>query len=530
MNRKANKNDNTHKTSNCGNSTSKRGRTKRTQNGDIDDTDNTSHLADPPDEVNLREVQLPKPVPNVKQHDLAPVRGGTMLDLDAEQITSYIDDGQQDEIEEDQLEHRSNLIIVPSYTSWFDYTSVHPIERRAMPEFFNNLKFSNSNIYISTRNYIIDAYRLNPMEYLSVTTCSRCLNFDISAIVKIHAFLEQWGLINYHVEPELKPAPLGPPPTNHFHLLAETSSSFKPLGPDGRISKRKSNHVISLQVFNPKNREDNDTNHDKELLTEEERKTKYSNYGLRLDDYYLHNINFQTRGASRVSRDWTESETLALLEAIELYKDDWHKVCEHVGSRTQDECILHFLQLPIEDPYLIEDDAPATASDNDQYQPIPFSKSANPIMSTIAFLASAVDPSVAASAAKAALTEFSNLAEDEHVVAADKVIDEKCLSSAASCALKAAASKANYLASIEERKIKSLVSVLIDTQLKKLGIKIQHFEELETLIDKEKEAIDNQRKQLAKEQREFQEEQVRAEKFRAGQIKVENMINPNPPT
>ena len=31
------------------------------------------------------------------------------------------------------------------------------------------------------------------------------------------------------------------------------------------------------------------------------------------------------------------------------------KVCEHVGSRTQDECILHFLRLPIEDPFLEED-------------------------------------------------------------------------------------------------------------------------------------------------------------------------------
>ena len=31
----------------------------------------------------------------------------------------------------------------------------------------------------------------------------------------------------------------------------------------------------------------------------------------------------------------------------------YFKVCKHVGgSRTQDECILHFLRLPIEDPYL----------------------------------------------------------------------------------------------------------------------------------------------------------------------------------
>ena len=56
--------------------------------------------------------------------------------------------------------------------------------------------------------------------------------------------------------------------------------------------------------------------------------------------------------AATASRDWTEQETLLLLEALEMYKDDWNKVCEHVGSRTQDECILHFLRLPIEDPYL----------------------------------------------------------------------------------------------------------------------------------------------------------------------------------
>ena len=51
-------------------------------------------------------------------------------------------------------------------------------------------------------------------------------------------------------------------------------------------------------------------------------------------------------------REWTDQETLLLLEGLEMHKDDWNKVCEHVGSRTQDECILHFLRLPIEDGFL----------------------------------------------------------------------------------------------------------------------------------------------------------------------------------
>ena len=37
------------------------------------------------------------------------------------------------------------------------------------------------------------------------------------------------------------------------------------------------------------------------------------------------------------------------------------------------------------------------------YQPVPFSQTGNPIMSTVAFLASVVDPRVASKAAKSAL-------------------------------------------------------------------------------------------------------------------------------
>jgi SWI/SNF-related matrix-associated actin-dependent regulator of chromatin subfamily C len=92
-----------------------------------------------------------------------------------------------------------------------------------------------------------------------------------------------------------------------------------------------------------------------------------------------------------------------------MYKDDWNKVCEHVGTRTQDECILKFLQLPIEDPYL---EGNGSALGSLAYPTIPFSQSGNPVMSTVAFLASVVDPRVASAAAKAALEEFSKMHDD----------------------------------------------------------------------------------------------------------------------
>ena len=34
----------------------------------------------------------------------------------------------------------------------------------------------------------------------------------------------------------------------------------------------------------------------------------------------------RNKQAANLSRDWTEQETLLLLEALELYKDDWNKV------------------------------------------------------------------------------------------------------------------------------------------------------------------------------------------------------------
>lgn len=112
----------------------------------------------------------------------------------------------------------------------------------------------------------------------------------------------------------------------------------------------------------------------------------------------------QEKDASTKGRDWTDQETLLLLEGLEMFKDDWNRVSEHVGSRTQDECILHFLRLPIEDPYLEEGPAGGHLGPL-VYQPLPFSQSGNPIMSTVAFLASVVDPRVAKSAVSAALGE-----------------------------------------------------------------------------------------------------------------------------
>lgn len=82
-----------------------------------------------------------------------------------------------------------------------------------------------------------------------------------------------------------------------------------------------------------------------------------------------------------------------------MYKDDWNKVSEHVGSRTQDECVLqHFLKLPIEEIHTWEDSEASLGPL--ACQPIPLQPVRQPRDEHGAFLASVVDPRVASAAAK----------------------------------------------------------------------------------------------------------------------------------
>jgi SWI/SNF related-matrix-associated actin-dependent regulator of chromatin subfamily C len=99
--------------------------------------------------------------------------------------------------------------------------------------------------------------------------------------------------------------------------------------------------------------------------------------------------------------------------------------------------------------------------------------------------------------------------------AKDRLIKDGQLQGAAAAALSSAAVKAKHLAAVEERKIKSLVALLVETQMKKLEIKLRHFEELETIMDREREALEYQRQQLIQERQQFHLEQLRAAEFRA---------------
>ncbi|XP_031135269.2 SWI/SNF complex subunit SMARCC1 isoform X1 [Sander lucioperca] len=623
---------------------------RRGHRGEEEDTeeDVTKDMDDSSAGASMEEGSISKNANSKKDSENTPVKGGNGADLDDMEDDSVLSGGKDDEEQskaeinrlmdasEDNVTEQTHHIIIPSYGAWFDYNCIHEIERRALPEFFNGKNKSKTpEIYLAYRNFMIDTYRLNPQEYLTSTSCRRNLTGDVCAIMRVHAFLEQWGLVNYQVDSESRPLPMGPPPTPHFTVLADTPSGLMPLNhrpppippqqPMPNFADKGKDKAIDLQ-----------------------------NFGLRSDLYNKKNLKGK---AANSTRDWTEQETLLLLEALEMFKDDWNKVSEHIGSRTQDECILHFLRLPIEDPYMESTEASLGPL---AYQPIPFSQSGNPVMSTVAFLASVVDPRVASAAARAALEEFSRVREEvpaelveahvkkvqeaarstgkvdpafglessgiagtapeepektetpeaekidtdtdsqqadkaelkdeaekpsesaeksDKTEATEKVkegseaserdeeseeggeaktasadkdkeeametssseqekdkeekaateegddkrkklehdIGEGNIATAAAAALASAATKAKHLAAVEERKIKSLVALLVETQMKKLEIKLRHFEELETIMDREKEALELQRQQLLTERQAFHMEQLKYAEMKARQ-------------
>lgn len=100
------------------------------------------------------------------------------------------------------LIQQNHAIILPSYSAWFDMHEIANLERKALPEFFNNRNRSKTPaVYKDYRDFMINTYRLNPAEYLTVTACRRNLAGDVCAIMRVHGFLETWGLINYQVGP-----------------------------------------------------------------------------------------------------------------------------------------------------------------------------------------------------------------------------------------------------------------------------------------------------------------------------------------
>lgn len=146
----------------------------------------------------------------------------------------------------EHLISQTHSIVLPSYSTWFDMNTINQIEKKALPEFFNNRNRSKTpHVYKDYRDFMINTYRLNPSEYLTVTACRRNLAGDVCAIMRVHSFLEQWGLINYQVSLHLFTCAICSPNIGHRSML---SNGRRMSGLPSPVTSRSS--AIPLVAYN----------------------------------------------------------------------------------------------------------------------------------------------------------------------------------------------------------------------------------------------------------------------------------------
>lgn len=118
--------------------------------------------------------------------------------------------------------------MLPSCSAWFRINAINAIEKRMLPEFFNSKSVSKTpQVYMQYRNYMVNAYRQDPNVYLNATACRRNLAGDVCAILRVHEFLEHWGIINFQVPPAARPTTASPI-SQHFYSRVLGSGNIYP--------------------------------------------------------------------------------------------------------------------------------------------------------------------------------------------------------------------------------------------------------------------------------------------------------------
>eukprot|EP00042_Codosiga_hollandica_P030862 m.181967 g.181967 ORF g.181967 m.181967 type:complete len:917 (-) comp53478_c0_seq1:90-2840(-) len=461
-----------------------------------------------------------------------------------------------------QVAEPSNLhVVMPFFASWYNAATVQEVEIRGLPEFFNGTyRHKGPAVYMGYRNFMIDTYRANPTEYLTISACCRQLVGEATTILRVHGFLEYWGLINYQVSLESRSGPLTLPSMSYLHLLADTPNGLSGYTPVTALDKLSdSDRIASVAPIAA---------------------AAKPPVGLRTD-------GFEPRYQLLPEEvEWTDQEILSLLEGVDLHKDAWNRVAHYVNLqvhrgdpvRTHDDCIAAFARLPIEESIVTADIAAPSEAGT-----LPFANSHNPVMQMVSMLATALDPRVAAAAARAALIELSimpqNLLDEargmetestsvsagrpmkespahtpaEQELAADmstrstetepvvkledqpktepsaamdtstttepapaktaaelaaasqsakilafgsQKITQERLATAAHACLGAAVAKSRFLVQEEEQKIKALTAQLVEYQMQKIELKLRTVEEIEASIANERRTLDEQRKHI----------------------------------
>eukprot|EP00474_Spongospora_subterranea_P009798 CRZ10256.1 hypothetical protein [Spongospora subterranea] len=384
--------------------------------------------------------------------------------------------------------------IIPCYSTWFSFNSIHANEKKSLHELFS----SGENIeplYMQQRNFIVNAYRANPRVHLSATACRKMIAGDVVSLIRIHNFLEQWGIINYHVDPGSLPQYSGP-----------------------------------------------------------------GNAAFNVPDVYVHSPYSGVKKLSGNNNSipeptWDQSELVALLNAVSEFGEDWRSVAEAVGnSKTAEQCVQQFLRIPLEvcsSPSAQSGSFPnIMLAERDADLMLPFKDSAHSLLNGVTLLAALTPPeSVLGAAAPQGAEPSTDGMQIDNGDSADitvgmivriphfgtgivlpparsdgivsiklpfgvvhspvdevvPVIDElplpdttspRVLQAISQSCMMSAAIRAKEVSNAEAKNILSLIGELVETQMKKVEIKLKQFDEVQIVLSRQRELIEQARQEV----------------------------------
>ncbi|KAG7708772.1 hypothetical protein KL950_002292 [Ogataea haglerorum] len=389
------------------------------------------------------------------------------------------------------LQKQTHTIVLPSYSAWFDMKKIHKIEKESLPEFFNGTnKNKTPQIYARYRNFMVNTYRLNPNEYLSFTAVRRNLVGDAGTLLRLHKFLDKWGIINYQVNPETRPVPLEPPYTGEFTVDFDT--------PRGLFPFESYKPPVELP----------DMSKVKELLNSGNNGSAASNGEPNKRRKII---------KPDINKGWSQTDLEKLVEGVKQFPNEWYKIAEHVGNKSPEQCIIRFLQFPIEDEFLEKNREHLGPL---KYVPnLSFSPNDNPIMSTLAFLTSIVDTEAAVAAADRAkkvvddkltqLLDGSGRSEEttqikdepkedtneeqDNMEVEDPLTDVK---DAANTSFGLAAARSHVFANYEEREMNKAMTAIVNNELKLVELKLNKLSKLDRLFEFQKKQLSKKNDEL----------------------------------
>ncbi|KAK6240956.1 hypothetical protein SCA6_006345 [Theobroma cacao] len=273
----------------------------------------------------------------------------------------------------------SNAHVVPNHCGWFSWTKVHNLEECVLPSFFNGKSpIRTPDVYMEIRNWIMKKFHANPSMQIELKDLSDLEVGDMDARQEVLEFLDYWGLINFHPfipvdsavptsdsdgmakmdslleklfrfeaiesRPPVVPRPNLSTPSVPSGFLPESAIAEDLVRPEGPAVEY---HCNSCSADCSRKRYHCQKQADFDLCSDCFSNGKFGS-GMSSSDFIL----MEPAEAPGLSGGkWTDQETLLLLEALELYKENWNEIAEHVATKTKAQCILHFVQMPIEDVF-----------------------------------------------------------------------------------------------------------------------------------------------------------------------------------